>query len=113
MPNSLYAQYITERTNDKIIELPQGFATYRYFPHTKSCYIVDIYVQPEFRKSGIASEMANMIAAEAKKDGYTSLIGTVSPSANHSTDSMRVLMAYGMKLDSSERDVIVFKKDIV
>lgn len=112
MSNSLYAQYITERTNDKIIELPQGFATYRYYPQTKSCYIIDIYVKPEHRNSHIASEMANMIASEAKNEGYTSLIGTVAPSAKNSTASLQVLISYGMKLDSCERDVIVFKKDI-
>lgn len=104
--------YLTERTEDKIIEIPEGFATYRYFPHTKSCYIVDIYVKPEFRKSKIASEMANIIAKHAKNDGYTSLIGTVAPSAKGSTDSLRVLLAYGMHLDSAERDVVVFRKEI-
>lgn len=112
MPNSLYSMYITERTDDKIIEIPQGFATYRYLPNTKSCYIIDIYVKPEFRKSHIASEMANMITTQAIKDGCTNLIGTVVPSAKNSTTSMQVLMSYGMKLDSAAQDVIVFKKDI-
>lgn len=113
MPNSsLYAMYLTERTDDKIIEISEGFATYRYYPKTKSVYIIDIFVKPEFRNSNVASKMADSIIEEAKKEGFIQAIGTVAPSAKGSTASMRVLLAYGMVLDSASQDVVVFRKDI-
>jgi ribosomal protein S18 acetylase RimI-like enzyme len=108
---SLYADYISERTNDSIIEIPQGFATYRLL-NEKTCYIIDIYVIPEARQSKIASKLADEITSLAKAKGCTELIGTVVPSAKNSDTSIKVLQGYGMKLDSAQNDLIVFRKQI-
>lgn len=109
---SLYKHYVWERLGDYTIETEQGFATYRFLNEKKTVYIVDIYVLPEFRKSGLAADMANEIAEIAKKEGATEMLGTVSPSANTATDSMKVLLAYGMKLLNASEQLIVFRKDI-
>jgi GNAT superfamily N-acetyltransferase len=108
---SLYSDYLRERTSDFIHEDERGFATYRYL-NDKQVYIVDIYVRPDFRKNGVASEFANRIAAEAKAKGCIEMLGTVNPSTNGSTESLLVLVAYGMMLHSSTNNVIVMKKDI-
>lgn len=109
--SSLYASYLSERTNDKIIETLEGFVTYRYI-NTKTVYIVDIYTCPECRGAGVASRFADKVVVEAKAKGCTELIGTVVPSAKNSTISLKVLIGYGMTLDSSSQDLIVFKKEI-
>jgi GNAT superfamily N-acetyltransferase len=108
---SLYADYLKERTDDHILETYQGFATYRFL-NEKQCYIIDIYVAPDYRYAGVASEMADVIAGRAKGKGCTELLGTVNPTAKGSTESLKVLIQYGMKLHSSSDNVIVFKKDI-
>lgn len=108
---SLYANYVRERTEDQIIENDVGFATYRYL-NEKQVYIVDIYVLPEHRKLGDASAIADSICKDAKQRGCTELIGSVVPSAKGSTESLKVLLAYGMRLQSSAQDLILFKKDI-
>ena len=108
---SLYSSYLLERTNDRILETESGFASYRYISE-KTVYIIDIYVVPEMRKSGLASTFANAIAAEAKAKGCVEMLGTVNPTAKNSTASLQVLFAYGMKLHSSSENVIVCKKDI-
>lgn len=109
---SLYGQYVRERGIDNIVELPMGFATYRYPPGTNAVYIVDIYVAPDCRKSGIASDIAAVIAREAKVKGCTEMWGTVAPQARGSTDSLRVLLAFGMELSEIRDGLIVFKKGI-
>ena len=109
--SSLYAQYVLERTSDKIIEIPEGFATYRYV--APDCvYIIDLFVKPEFRKQGTAKILASRICAEAKKHGAKKLLGTVVPSMKNSTVSISVLIAYGMKLQSSSENLIVLEKEI-
>lgn len=108
---SLYAQYLTERTNDKIIEMEEGFVSYR-FVDKNAVYIVDIFVKPEFRKQGFASKLADCVAAEARKHGCTSLLGTVDPRTKGSTISLCVLVAYGMKVSHLHEGLIVFKKEI-
>lgn len=109
---SMYADYIREHRNDEIVETEQGFATYRFLNEGKSVYIIDIYVKPDFRKSKAASVMADEIVANAKTRGAIELLGTVVPSARNSTDSLKVLLGYGMSLQSSSNDMIIFRKDI-
>lgn len=108
---SLYAQYLQERTDDKILENDKGFITWRYL-NDKQIYIVDIFVKKEFRKDKIATIFADSVCDMAKKMGYVEVLGTVNPSAKGADDSLRVLWGYGMKLDKCEPNIIIMKKDI-
>lgn len=108
---SLYAEYVTERTKDLVLETINGFVLYRYLNDCQ-VYIVDVYVKPEFRKAGIASEMVGEIAAEAKAVGCTEMIVTVVPSTHGSTTSLKVVLAYGFQLLSATQDLIIFKKEL-
>ena len=109
---SLYGDYIKERANKGIVENDKGFATYAFF-QDGSVYLEDIYVVPEHRKSGVATELANEVARIAKEKGCTKMIGSVVPSAQNSTASLFVLISYGMRLKSSSNDFIVFEKELV
>jgi len=108
---SLYGDYLKERLGDEIIETEQGFATYR-FPDPLTCYVVDIYVKPEFRTQSVATGIADLIVEIAKQKGCSRLLGSVVPSTKGSTTSLRVLLGYGFSLDSSTQDFILFRKDI-
>ncbi len=108
----MYADYLRERTKDKILEDGGGFATYRYMDDGKTVYIVDIYTAPGLRARGHATEFANQIAAEARRLGCTHMIGSVVPSTAGSTASLKVLMAYGMTLQSAGPDFIVMRKEL-
>jgi GNAT superfamily N-acetyltransferase len=109
--DSMYAKYLTERTEDSIIETSEGFATYRFLNETQ-CYIIDIYVLPDYRKTGAASAIADKIAEIAKERGCKELVGTVVPSTKNSTTSLKVLFGYGMHLDSATNNLIVCKKEL-
>lgn len=109
---SLYADYLFERTNDKIIESPSGFVTYRYINEGRSVYIIDIYTIPKEREKKVASLLADMVAKEAKELGAVEMLGTVVPSAKGSTASLKVLLGYGFQLQIATNDVIVFRKDL-
>lgn len=111
--SSLYAEYLKERTSDEILETSAGFATYRHIPNEEAVYIIDIYIKPNSRKTHLATSMANRICEIAKKEwNCKKVIGTISPSAKNSTESIKVLVAYGMKLKSSHDNCIVMEKDI-
>jgi ribosomal protein S18 acetylase RimI-like enzyme len=108
--SSLYAQYIKEREGKETIETDKGFATYTYVP--EGCYIQDIYVHPDHRKEHVCFNLADQIVEIAKEKGCKKLFGTVCPSANGSTTSLKVLLAYGFKLESSGNNLIVMVKEI-
>jgi GNAT superfamily N-acetyltransferase len=109
---SLYAQYLAERTGDEILETQDGYATYRYLNDGKTVYIVDIFTVPMVRNRGYAAGLADIIAKRAKERGATEMIGTVMPTAKGSTASMKVLLAYGMELQSAAGNMIIFRKDL-
>ena len=106
----LFAQYIMEREGKQCVYNEHGFATYVFFEDF--CYIEDIFVVESCRKSGVASALADLIVAEAKEKGYKKLLGTVCPTAKNSTNSLKVLLAYGFNLKSSEHNLIWFTKEI-
>lgn len=108
---SLFSEYLTERTNTQIIETPQGFCTYK-FMDDNTVYLEDLYVKPEFRRSHVASQLADQVCEIGKTKGCTHLIGSVVPSAKNSTASMKILLAYGMELERSMNDFIVFKRKL-
>lgn len=108
---SMWANYLTEKTTDQILETDKGFATYRYLEDRNAVYIVDLYVLPDFRKTNTASDIADNIVEMARKKGCNKLLGSVVPSNKNSTTSLKVLLAYGMLLESASNDFIVFRKD--
>jgi len=111
---SLYASYLKERTGKSIFESEKGFATYCFnlIGDAKVCYIEDIYVVDSERHTGEASRMADEIAALAKSQDCKALVGSVCPTANHSTASLKVLLSYGFQLWKAEPNMIWFSKEI-
>lgn len=107
---SLYADYLHERTDDQMFENGYGFVIYKYIDDT--VYIIDIYIKPDMRRKNLAASLADMVVEKAKGKGCKALIGSVMPSAKGSTDSLKVLLGYGMTLVSSGDNCIFFRKDI-
>jgi GNAT superfamily N-acetyltransferase len=109
---SLWAEYLKEREGIETIEALDGFATYKLFPDTKECYIIDVYTKKEARKSGLAAGLADQITEIAKNHGCTILTGTVDPRLPSATTSVMVLVSYGMRLLRAEPSKLVFMKEI-
>lgn len=107
---SLYKDYVCELGGRDVIESDKGFATYSFYED--SVYIEDIFISPDFRKTNEASRMADQIASIAKSRGCKKMIGSVIPNNKGSTESLKVLLAYGFKLDSSTNNLILMKKDL-
>ena len=107
---SLYADYLTERTNKNIIEGDHGFIVYSI--SQKVLYIEDIYVSPDKRKSGLAKTMADFVCVLGKKAGCERVFGSVVPGAKNAERSLMVLVHYGMRLHSASSEIIYFVKDL-
>lgn len=107
---SMFYNYTKERAVKDIVENDMGFATFVF--NGAECYIEDIYVVPEHRCKGAASKLADIIASVAKDRGCKYLTGSVVPSAKGSTESLKVLLAYGFKLLKSEPNIIYFVKEL-
>jgi GNAT superfamily N-acetyltransferase len=90
----MFEDYANERGfGVRVFETESGFAT--YYLNDEYCYIEDIYVIPEKRKSHIATEMANEIVKIAKSKGLQTLYGSVNKLAKSAEASRIVLKCYG------------------
>jgi len=112
----MWIEYLKERDPDiHVLSKAYGFATYKYLLQADGAwavYIEDIYVIPEVRKSGAASELSEEVQKIAKLIGCSILLGTVCPTAKGSTGNIKVLIAHGMTVSHSEDNLIWFKKDL-
>ncbi len=110
---SLYSEYIKDREGYQTIEYPDvGFATFRFNDEMKECYIRDIYVRTEHRRSRVAEKMADQISDLAKERGCKILTGSIIPSMRGSTESLQGLLWYGFKLHGCSNDYIVLVKEL-
>ena len=107
---SHYADYIKEREGFEIVEGDQGFMS--FIIKGDECYIRDAYVAPEARMIGAGRMFMEEIEKIAKERGCSKISGSVRPSANHSTESMKALLAGGFQLHSASADAIWFVKGV-
>ncbi len=107
---SLFADYHKELGLKHVIESESGFCTY-YFVG-KECYIEDIYVVPEQRRSKYASTLADLVVNRAKDHGCTVLTGSAIPQANNFKTSQKMLLAYGFKFLRETPTVQYYFKEI-
>lgn len=104
------AAYLKERQGLDSIVRDEGFAAYKI--NGDECYIQDIFVFPDYRKTGVASELADEIARIAISRGCKFLTGSVDTTANGAHASVLVLLAYGFKIHSAVQYGIFFRKDL-
>lgn len=108
--SSHYADYIKEREGFDIIEDQYGFATYKIFG--EECYLRDIYVTPQYRRSSIAMSYCDQIEQIAKESGCKFLTGSIAIGANGNTESLKAVLAAGFKLQRTTMDGIILIKEI-
>ncbi len=108
---SLYGDYNSEREDKNIIEDDKGFMTFVLIP-PDTLYLEDIYVKPEFRKQGHAKVLFEKVKATAKSWGCPHITTSIKPSANGSTDSLKVSLTAGFQLLRASQDAIILIKGV-
>lgn len=104
------AAYLKEREGFDSIIKDEGFAAYRIEGDT--CQIYDIFVHSDYRMKNIATEMAQEIEAIAKRSGCTYLTGTTITTGRNSTESVKFILSYGMKIHGTVQNAIIFRKEL-
>lgn len=107
---SLYAQYLEEKTERKILETEHGFITYEIYD--KCCYIVDIFVVREERLGGLAKEMCFRVGDIAKEQGCKFILGSVPVSNKDSTEGLKMCLAMGMKLHWTDDTMVYLIREL-
>jgi len=109
---SLYSQYIKEREGLEILEVENGFISYRIKDNW--IYISDIFVNKDHRRTKLATELADSIIDKAINQGITKLYCQVDLKALNWEDSSNFIKAYGCipcKYDN-KNGIMYFEKTI-
>lgn len=106
----MYKDYLKERENKDVLETDKGFAV--YLIQGEECYLVDIYVKPEHRRSRECYAITDEVVRIAKEKGCKYLTGSVDTRLPSATASLHVLLNYGMRLLKQVQDGLIFIKDI-
>jgi GNAT superfamily N-acetyltransferase len=108
---SAYGRYIAEREGYQIVENEAGFMTFIITGAT--CYIRDMYVEPEFRRTREGTKLADQVTEIARKLECKYLLGSVNPKTIGKTASNKALLYYGFELLGAADDgLIYFQKEI-
>ncbi len=96
---SLYQDYKTETLGSSFINHDRGFLEYTI--DKKECFICELYIEPDFRKSGLGSELANKLMKIAK--GYECEIITCQTDMNQNNPetAVKAILGYGFKIHSA------------
>ena len=108
---SLWENYNKERLGFDQIEVEgQGFIAYRIAPPV--CFIEDVFIAKEFRRSNLALSLANQVAHLAKEQGCNTLQTQVWVGSVGAERAVRTNIAYGFKMIAAQENRIIFQKDI-
>ena len=108
----LYKDYLNELHDGKsVIYNDSGFAVY-WIRGEGEIYIEDIYTKPEYRRTHAAAKLADLVAEIGRENKCTVMTGSVVPSANNSTISLKMMLGYGFQLYSCQDNIIWFTKEI-
>ena len=112
MKKSLYGQYIAEREGNIILETEFGFATCQI--EENSIYLMDMYVVPEKRQTGVGRDFLNKAAELAKEHNKSIITTSVCYNTNNPETSMLAILSCGFKFfNVKESDnMIYFYKEI-
>ena len=107
---SLYAQYLEEKTDRKILESEHGFVTYEITGEV--CYIADIFTVREERLGGLAIQMCMQVGQIAKAAGCKVVIGTVQVENKKATEGLKACLAMGMTLQKAENGTVYLIREL-
>jgi GNAT superfamily N-acetyltransferase len=112
---SLYAKYLKEKNNINTLEDDKGFVSFtQQGPKGEEFYIIDIYIVPEYRRKGYATEVAKKLEKQARILGAKYLLGCIEPDLESSENSKNALESYGFEFSFySESDGLdYYRKEI-
>lgn len=107
---TLYKQYLLERQDTRVIESPEGFATYRFVD--RFVYLEDIYIEPVYRNAKAARLLLEQVEQAGAAKGIKEIMGSIVPSLPGAKEMLAIMTHVGFKLYSSDKDIIYLVKPI-
>ena len=106
----LYADYIKEVRGHELLSTPLGFVSYHI--DGEHLHIIDVYVRPEDRASGIGFGLCEEVVEIARASGCRKILGQVDCFSLVGEQSLSAFIKMGMKILKADQDVIWLIREI-
>lgn len=101
---TLYARYIGEREGSQIIENENGFITYKI--NGEECFLVDMYVRMEVRRSGEGRKLLNELIKIAKGHECKFISANIYTVDHGATNTLKAALISGFELLSAKNECV-------
>lgn len=110
MSLELFEAYIQEREQGMLLRHAQGFAILRL--QKDVVYLQDVYVHPEHRQTGVATQLLLQAIDIAKKSNKKALITSTDVSTANPEQSIQAILSRGFKVLKLEENLIWYVMEI-
>jgi GNAT superfamily N-acetyltransferase len=107
---SLYAKYLEERQDAEVFEDKKGFVTFK--KENDYIYLIDMYILPEYRESGICKTYVNKLEELAKDLKLNKIVTSLYPKIKNSNRNLNIILKCGFEVISCDTEMIYFIKNI-
>lgn len=108
--DTLYFKYIQERDQAEIIENDFGFVTFKIV--NKECFILNMYVLPEYRRSGNFSCMIKLLGEKALQEGCEFISGNIQMYDSGKNKTLSAALSVGFEIVASDINTICIIKKL-
>jgi GNAT superfamily N-acetyltransferase len=110
----MYKQYLLSKYEyDGAIEEDGAFLLYKILPETSELVIGEIYVEPQKRKDGLATRLANQAMMIAKMKDLKYLTCQTQLTGKADEVSLIAILSYGFKPIKAHDNFIIFAREVV
>lgn len=106
----MYFDYIKEREGLDFIIKDYGFCSYSI--KDQECFLMDVYIKPEFRKTHKGSTLLNELCSIARDSKCTYLTARNYPKSFGSSESLLAALKYGFKVITTNNEFILIAKEL-
>jgi len=102
--------YLSEKEGKETLEIPnEGFVTYKVVGDV--CHICVIYVKPDKRNARIARDLMKAVLQKCQHR-CKAITAACFTKQNNTTNTLKILLAYGFEVVGVEDQDILLYKDI-
>jgi hypothetical protein len=109
--DSLYAQYLRERQGVESIWNQNGFIAYKCAGD--ECFIAELFVEPEARRSGACRELVERVMSVARASGRKVLTGNIHIKDPGHDQTLQAAYALGFKVIGAESGILFISKNVM
>lgn len=106
----MYEAYLKERLGHNVIKSDHGFLVWS--EHSSGLVIEELFVKPELRHKGIASQLVSLLEQKAKELDHSKIYGFIWPNITGASQVMLAALKYGFVLFHSQQDKITIMLEV-